>query len=776
MSSNEDVKFGEGKMQRIWGLIMRGIRVWRMVGFKGFIKGIYYKFHDQLSLLRRSSLFSLPRSLQDTYVKEDNSQVTLFTDRDDLFPEYWPRQSLNQDQKFPAPRITIIAPCLNENNNAAAWIEALVKQTIRPDEVIVVDTGSTDGTPDTLQGLAANLPFQLRVHRKPGVNIAQARNFAIHEARNEIIIALDFGCIPHSDWLMKLSTPWRIDEKLDVVFGWFRAVNSRGQLSKFKGWAALEQVQPQEHIPASRALAFKKSAWSSAGGYPEWLTLSGEDTYFALELKRYCINWAFVPESLIDWSAPDNFNAFLRKSYYWCSGDGETGFGAWLYRLSIKRLLRFALSFIISFLFLLASYHFFVGGSLVLTGAGLTAMLVSLGFGLYPYSKLGLTLFQIPAELALRLFQVLGFLKGASQKDKADLRRLAGVKGLYFVLAGVPIDDTGGGARCTQLALELLRQNYWVVYINRYPKWEAVDVGVKIGHPNLFLYELNQFYWNDFVKKYKTPFLTLPKLGLVELPSADFLALIKNIKKSGGQIIYEMIDDWNTSLGGQWYSVEAEKEIIETSEILIGTAPILQEKLKQMSGRNVYLLPNAVNSRLFNPNRRYSRPEDLPTAKWVAIYIGALWGDWFDWDLLTSLARQSPDASVTVIGDYRDQCPNPPENLKFLGLKPQSSLPAYLAHSDLAIIPWKVNDITQATSPLKLYEYLAMQKPVIAPSLKPLQNMPGVFLAKDYEHFITLAGRVHKEEIPLGQIDAFVLENNWQSRVSQLNEWATLKS
>ena len=771
MSYNEGKQSGNGKAQRLLRLAARGIKVWRLMGFKGFAKGIYYKFYDQISLIQRSSLFSLPRSLQDTYIKEDNSQVTLFTDRNDLFPVYWPRQSLTDDKNLPLPKVSIIAPCLNENDSAAMWLESLMKQSALPDEVIVVDTGSVDGTPDTLQSLSANLPFQLKIYRKPGSNIAQARNFAINETRNEVIIALDFGCIPHPDWLMNLSTPWRINEKLDVAFGWFRAVNSRGQVSRFKGWAALEQVQPQEHIPASRALAFTKSAWSMAGGYPEWLTLSGEDTYFALELKRFCLNWAFVPDALINWSAPDNFGAFLRKSYYWCSGDGETGVDAWLYRLSAKWLLRFTLSMLISILLLFAGYRFFTVGSLLPASAATIAAVFSLCLGSYPYSKAGVPFFQIPAELALRFFQVLGFLKGASRKSRVDLRRLVGVKGLYFVLAGVPIDDTGGGARCTQLALELLRQNYWVVYINRYPKWEAKDVGVKIGHPNLFLYELNQFYWDDFVKKYESIFSILPKFGLIELPSADFLPLITKIKKNGGKVIYEMIDDWNTSLGGQWYSVEAEKEIIEISHTLIGTAPVLQEKLTQISKREVHFLPNAVNSRLFNPNRRYPRPEDLPTAKWVATYIGALWGDWFDWDLLTGLARRYPEASVTVIGDYRGQCPNPPENLKFLGLKPQSSLPAYLAHSDVAIIPWKVNDITQATSPLKLYEYLAMQKPVIAPNIKPLRNMPGVFLAKDSEDFIGLAGKVYKENIPLDQIGAFILENNWQSRIHQLIEW-----
>jgi hypothetical protein len=292
----------------------------------------------------------------------------------------------------------------------------------------------------------------------------------------------------------------------------------------------------------------------------------------------------------------------------------------------------------------------------------------------------------------------------------------------------------------------------------------------------LFLYELSHFYWDDFVKQFEPLLVPLPKYALVELPSADFLPLIAKINQNGGRIVYEMIDDWNTSLGGDWYSQEVEKQIIDVSHTLIGTAPVLQDKLVELSHRQVELLPNAVNSRLFNPDRAYRRPEDLPQGDWTAAYIGALWGDWFDWDLLIALARRYPQASVVAVGDYRSQCPDPPANLKFLGLKPQTALPAYLAHIDVAIIPWKVNEITQATSPLKLYEYLAMRRPVVVPDLTPLKGIPGVTRARNPEEFVSLANEVRNQKTPQEEIDAFVAGNNWQARVRHLLEWLEEKN
>jgi hypothetical protein len=255
---------------------------------------------------------------------------------------------------------------------------------------------------------------------------------------------------------------------------------------------------------------------------------------------------------------------------------------------------------------------------------------------------------------------------------------------------------------------------------------------------------------------------------LVEYPTPDFMPLIETIKQAGAYITYEMIDDWDSSLGGSWYTPNIEREIIRISDHLTATAPALQTKMEKMSGRTVGMMPNAVNSRLFNPLRRYQRPADLPRADWVAVYIGALWGDWFDWDLLAATADAYPQAAIVAVGDYRDQCAAPPPNLFFLGLKAQSDLPPYLAHSDVAIIPWKVNSITQATSPLKLYEYLAMRKPVVVPDLKPLQGIPGLFRSKTDAEFIRLVGQAREAQLPMTDIDAFIAENNWQARVGQL--------
>jgi hypothetical protein len=189
----------------------------------------------------------------------------------------------------------------------------------------------------------------------------------------------------------------------------------------------------------------------------------------------------------------------------------------------------------------------------------------------------------------------------------------------------------------------------------------------------------------------------------------------------GGKIFYDLLDDWKTSLGGQWYSEDVEASIIiQESHILVATAPNLANRLEKTSGRKPVYPPNAVNSYLCSTRIAVSLPGDFPAGEWHMIYIGALWGDWFDWNLLLQLAKEYPEAAVVVVGDYHGTVSGRSRKLAFPGLETTSLLPAYLSHADVAIVPWIVSPVTQATSPLKVYEYIAMEKPVVAPDIEPL--------------------------------------------------------
>src|SRR5215470_7149550 len=100
-------------------------------------------------------------------------------------------------------------------------MRSLAAQTRLPDEVVIVDGGSTDDTVSLMQSYADRLP--LRVLVEPGCNISAGRNRAIAAAQGDIIAVTDAGVVLEPDWLEKITRPLVEDSAVQVVAGFFRA-------------------------------------------------------------------------------------------------------------------------------------------------------------------------------------------------------------------------------------------------------------------------------------------------------------------------------------------------------------------------------------------------------------------------------------------------------------------------------------------------------------------------------------------------------------------------
>jgi glycosyltransferase involved in cell wall biosynthesis len=355
---------------------------------------------------------------------------------------------------------------------------------------------------------------------------------------------------------------------------------------------------------------------------------------------------------------------------------------------------------------------------------------------------------------------------------EVEKRRENELTGVFFILSGVPLDDSGGGARGAQIAQELLRTGWGVVFLNKFERDETRDLQLRNYHPHLFLSPIDRFNLEEFVGQHPGLLKNKPIKVLIEFPLPDYLPLAKQLREEfGAAVAYDLLDDWKTSLGGKWYAPDVEEQIIQVSTHLVATLPGLADRLEASSGRKPLILPNAVNTHLFDPCLVYPRPYDLRAGQRILMYVGSLWGEWFDWNLLGYLADSHPEARIVLIGDYRGQAPFHKGNVDFLGLKAQKDLPAYLAHADTALLPWKVTAITQATSPLKVYEYLAMRLPVVTPTLEPLRDMPGVYACGSREEFSRLAGSVARQQLDEQALAGFIQEHNWGSRLDKLLDY-----
>ena len=350
-----------------------------------------------------------------------------------------------------------------------------------------------------------------------------------------------------------------------------------------------------------------------------------------------------------------------------------------------------------------------------------------------------------------------------------------GAAGGVVILSANPIHDTGGGQRSAQLALELLERDFCVLFVSHGKVTETVDLRLEYPHERLVEAGLRAVTSPDGLAALDRLVGRLDTTVVTQVPVRSWERVLHRTDRPGTVTVYDCIDRWDSELGRGWYRRSVERRIASLSDVLVSSAPDLVHHLELLAEREAHLLPNAFNGRLFRQGTAYERPRDLPDAGRIALYVGALWGGWLDWDLVGRCATEIGGTTFVFVGDHRGEGRGLPDNCVFLGLKPQTALPAYLAHSDLAFLPWRANDVTQATSPLKVYEFVAMALPVVAPDLETLRGIPGVALAGDDARFVDAlrdGGRSALAPETRTAMERFAAANSWVQRVDALLELA----
>jgi glycosyltransferase involved in cell wall biosynthesis len=220
--------------------------------------------------------------------------------------------------------VTLVVTVRNEARSLGDFARGVLAQTRPPDEIVLVDGGSTDGTAEIAAEVFAGGP-PVRVVSAPGANIAAGRNIGVSRASHPLIAVTDAGTVADPQWLERLLEPFRRPD-VDVAAGFFRA---SGRTRMERSIAALItpqlwEVEPSEFLPSSRSVAFRVEAWSRAGGYPEWLQHC-EDLVFDLALRDSGARFAFAPGAVVGWSARGSLRAFARQYYLYARGDGHAG-------------------------------------------------------------------------------------------------------------------------------------------------------------------------------------------------------------------------------------------------------------------------------------------------------------------------------------------------------------------------------------------------------------------------------------------------------------------
>jgi glycosyltransferase involved in cell wall biosynthesis len=221
------------------------------------------------------------------------------------------------------PRVSLVITVLNEAASIGGLLASIDAQTQHPDEVVIVDGGSTDGTPDLLNEWASHAE-NVRILMAPGASISRGRNLGIREATGEIVAVTDAGTVLDPVWLETLTHQLEAQQDIDVAAGFF--VPDRSSFfDRVMGATVLpaaHEVDAENFLPSSRSIAFRRAAWERVGGYPEWLDYC-EDLVFDLALKRSGARFAWVPEARVQFRTRPNLKSFFLQYFRYARGDGK---------------------------------------------------------------------------------------------------------------------------------------------------------------------------------------------------------------------------------------------------------------------------------------------------------------------------------------------------------------------------------------------------------------------------------------------------------------------
>lgn len=209
--------------------------------------------------------------------------------------------------------VSVVVPMRDEEKTILALLECLHAQTRCPDEVVLVDGGSTDGTLMMVEKFVSSR-CPIRVIGPQQAYPGEGRNRGIETARHDVIALTDAGVRPHPEWLERLCEPLERDPAIAVVYGTYEPITN----TFFEECAALAYVSARSgsakgHIrgPFIASTLIRKEVWATVGGFPPYR--AAEDLIFIERVHQGGFKTAYAPLARCYWELAPGWRATFRR-------------------------------------------------------------------------------------------------------------------------------------------------------------------------------------------------------------------------------------------------------------------------------------------------------------------------------------------------------------------------------------------------------------------------------------------------------------------------------
>lgn len=292
-----------------------------------------------------------------------------------------------------------------------------------------------------------------------------------------------------------------------------------------------------------------------------------------------------------------------------------------------------------------------------------------------------------------------------------------------------------------------------------------------------------RYIWLQQIEKFINRKISLKKYNYIWITSPLILEFIPLKELEGKQIIYDCMDDFL-----EFYHdsdkinrmKKLEFELLQVADIVITSSSFLKDKMQFLYGRHLkqepFLINNGISSSLVNTLNDKGGYVDRITvveSQFINLtYIGTI-GDWVDFELILEILDRASNIIIKMIGPIDTRIPSHPR-LHFVGIVDHHDIPHYAKESDALIMPFKVNELVQSVDPVKIYEYIFFQKPIIAVDYGEMHKFQlFVYLYSTLSEFIVYIDSLEKGKLKVQSMEIalhFLNQSTWKQRCEKIIE------
>jgi glycosyltransferase involved in cell wall biosynthesis len=309
--------------------------------------------------------------------------------------------------------------------------------------------------------------------------------------------------------------------------------------------------------------------------------------------------------------------------------------------------------------------------------------------------------------------------------------------------------------------------------------------GIRERHANIFVLTplAIPFYGSEMVRAANGALLraqvkhAMDKLGFQKPISWSFLPSSAPVSGTLGEelVVYHCVDEFSAFSDAPGQQIrELERRLLARADVVICSAENLR-KDKERFNPNAHLVQHGVDlshfARAFDAATAV--PDEVRSLPGPVIGFWGLIADWVDLRLVRHVADAFSGGSVVLLGSsVTDLSPlEGARNVHYLGRKAYEDLPRYAKAFDVALMPFKVNELTLASNPLKVREYLAAGLPVVSTAIPEVERLGLCRIGADADSVVReISSAIAAGPGPSEVRAALVRAEGWEARVSEMQD------